>query len=42
LRQTSGEQFYEYVIAFKFSNENVRLSDALATIQTHKTFTSDE
>jgi len=42
LRQTFGEQFLAYVIAFKFSNEIVCLSDELATIQTHKTFASSE
>ena len=37
-----GERFFRCVIAFEFSNEIVGLSDALATIQTHKTFASDE
>ena len=37
-----GERFFPCVIAFEFTNEIVGLSDALATIQTHKTFASDE
>ncbi|HEU4933640.1 MAG TPA: hypothetical protein VFT48_16260 [Pyrinomonadaceae bacterium] len=36
MRQTFGEQFLAYVIAFKISNEIECLSDALATIQTQK------
>jgi len=36
LRQTFGEQYLEYVIAFAFSKKKAGLSDALATIQTQK------
>jgi len=36
LRQTFGEQYLEYVIAFEFSKKKAGLSDALAIIQTQK------
>jgi len=37
LRQTFGEQFLEYVIAFEFSKKKAGLSDALAKFK-HKKY----